>query len=109
MSFLDLRGTGEAGPQRMAGKGKFSFALGKVATDPGGQRGLLHQPSDMLVGQPFRANARVFLGDAAEQRAMIDAAEPHPGLEHGDGAGERRGAAADLDLAPAGLAIDRQQ
>jgi hypothetical protein len=40
---------------------------------------------------------------------MIDAAEPHPGLEQDDGAGVGARAATNLDLAPAGLAVDGQQ
>ena len=40
---------------------------------------------------------------------MIDAAEPHPGLQQDDRAGVGARAATDLDLAPAGLAVDGQQ
>ena len=35
--------------------------------------------------------------------------KPHPGFEHRDGAGEGAGAASDLDLAQAGLAVDGEQ
>ena len=63
----------------------------------------------MLVGEPFGGDAAVFAGDRPEQRPVADAAEPHPGLEQRDGAGVGARAAADLDLAPAGLAENLQQ
>jgi len=109
MRFLDFRGAGEAGAQRMAGKRQLSFALAEIAANAGGQRGFLHQPRDMLVGQALRGDARVFLGDTAKQRPVGDSTKPHPGFEHRDGAGEGAGAASDLDLAPAGLAVDGEQ
>ena len=37
MRFLDFRGAGEAGAQRMAGKRQFSFALAEIAANAGGQ------------------------------------------------------------------------
>ena len=40
---------------------------------------------------------------------MADAAEPQPGFEKGDRAGVGARAAADLDLAPAGLAADGEE
>ena len=40
---------------------------------------------------------------------MADAAEPQPGFEEGDRAGVGARAAADFDVAPAGLAADGQQ
>ena len=40
---------------------------------------------------------------------MADAAEPHPGFQQRDRAGVGPGAAADLDLAPAGLAADGEE
>ena len=63
----------------------------------------------MLVGQPFGGDAAVFARDRPKQRPVADATEPHPGLEQRDGAGVGARAAADLDLAPAGLAEDLQQ
>ncbi len=72
MCFFDFRGAGEAGAQRMAGKRQLSFALAEIAANAGGQRGFLHQPRHMLVGQALRCDARVFLGDAAEQWPVGD-------------------------------------
>ena len=63
----------------------------------------------MLVGEALRRDAAVLAGDGPKHRPVRDPAESHPGLEHRDGAGEGGGAAADLDLAPAGLAVDGQQ
>ncbi len=61
MGFLDLRRGGETGAQRMAGKRQASFALRKIAANAGGERGFLHQTSDMLVGEAFGADAGVLL------------------------------------------------
>ena len=63
----------------------------------------------MLVGEPLGGDAAVLAGDRPEEGPMADPAEPHPGLEQRDGAGFGAGAAADFDLAPAGLAGDLQQ
>ena len=46
---------------------------------------------------------------APEQGTVADPAEPHPGFQQGDRAGVGARAAADLDLAPAGLAADGQE
>ena len=61
----------------------------------------------MLVGQPLGADR--LADDAAEQRTVFDSCEFQPGLERDDGAAELAGAAADFDLAPAGLAAQRDE
>ena len=63
----------------------------------------------MLVGEPLGGDPAVFARDRPKQRPVADATEPHPGLEQRDGAGVGARAAADLDLAPAGLAKNLQQ
>src|ERR1700733_4182884 len=60
----------------------------------------------MLVGEPVGAGLFPARGNSSEQRAVGDTGELEPGLKGGDRAGEVAGAAADLDLAPAGLAAD---
>ena len=90
-------------------KAQPSFALGQIAANAGGERGFLHQPGDMFVGQPLGRDAAILARDRPKQRPVTDPAEPHPGLEQRDGAGFGTRAAADFDLAPAGLAIDGQQ
>ena len=69
MRFLDLRRGGEAGAQRMAAEGALAFALGQIAANAGRERGFLHEPGDMLVGQPLGGDAAVLAGDGPEQRA----------------------------------------
>ena len=110
MRLFDLRRGGEAGAQGMAAEGAFSFALGQIAANPRrAARSFLDESGDMLVGQPFGGDAAVFARDRPEEGPVADPAEPHPGLEQRDGAGVGARAAADLDLAPAGLAGDLQQ
>src|SRR3984885_12741501 len=58
----------------------------------------------MLVGEPVGAGLFPARGNSSEQRAVGDTGELEPGLKGCDRAGEVAGAAADLDLAPAGLA-----
>ena len=63
----------------------------------------------MLVRQPLGSDAAVLARDGPEQGPAGDPPEPHPGLEQGDRAGVGARAAADLDLAPAGLAADGEE
>ena len=109
VGFLDLSGGGEAGAQRVAAEREAPLALGKVATKAGGQRACLDEPHDVLVGQPLPRNPAVLARDRPEEGTMADAAEPQPGFEESDRAGVGARAAADFDVAPAGLAADGQE
>ena len=109
VGLLDLGGGGEAGAQRMAAEREPPLALGKVAAQAGGERACLDEPDDVLVGQPLPRNPAVLARDRPEQGTMADAAEPQPGFEEGDRAGVGARAAADFDVAPAGLAADGQE
>ena len=83
------------------------LAFAQVAADAGGQCGVFDQPGDVPVGQPLGADLAA--DDPPEHRPDRNPPKLQPGLERGDGAGGVRGAAADLDLAPAGLPPERQQ
>ena len=107
IALVDLGRGGEAGAQRMAGEFFLPLALGEVAAHPGGKRGVLDQTGDVPVGQPLGADLAA--ADATEHRPDRDPRKFEPGLQRNDGAGGVRRAAADLDLAPAGLAAQRQQ
>lgn len=64
---------------------------------------------DRLVIETVRPNVFAASGDAAEEGAFGELGEPDPGLD-GDGRTVGvGGTAADLDLASAGLAAQRQQ
>ena len=106
-AFVDFRGGGQAGAQRMAGEFPLSVALGQVAAHTRRHGGMFHEAGDVLVGQPLGADR--LADDAAEQRPVFDSCEFQPGLERDDGAAELAGAAADFDLAPAGLAAQRDE
>lgn len=56
-----------------------------------------------------RSTSTVFLEDAPEERASGDPAKADPAFQCNNGAGLVGGAAADLDLAPSGLAAQRHQ
>ena len=109
ITLVDLGRGGEAGAQRMAGKQLYPFGLGQLAANAGGKNGLLDEAGDLLVLQPFGTDGLALAGDAAEQGAMADPAEFQSGFDRGDRASEIRGAAANLNLAPAGLAAQRHQ
>ena len=109
MGFFDLRGGGEARAQAVAGEGALAFTLCQLAADSRLHRSLLHKAGDVLVGEALGGDAAVLARDRAKQRTVRDAAQAHPCFEQSDGASFRTGAAADFDLAPTGLAVDRQQ
>ena len=109
VGFLDLGGGGEAGAQRVASEREPPLALGQIATEAGGERACLDEPDDVLVGQPRPGNPAVLAGDRAEDGTMADAAKPQPGFEKSDRAGVGARAAANFDVAPAGLAPDSQE
>ena len=106
MHFLDLRRGGEPGAQGMAAEGEATLAFRQIAAHPCRHRASLDETGDVPVGEPLRGDAAVFAGDWPEQGPVADATQAHPGFEQRDGAGLRPRAAADLDLAPAGLAED---
>ena len=106
-AFVDLGGGGEAGAQRMAGEFPRPFALGQVAAHTRRHGGLFHEAGDVLVRETFGADR--LADDAAEQRTVFDSREFQPRLQRDDGAAELAGAAADFDLAPAGLAAQRDE
>ena len=109
VGLLDLGGRGEAGAQRMAAEGEPPLALGQVAAQAGGERASLDQADDVLVRQAFGSDPAVLARYGPEQGPAGDPPEPQPGLEQGDRAGVGARAAADLDLAPAGLAADGEE
>ena len=90
----------------MAGEFLLALSLRQIAADAGGKRGAFDQSGDMLVGQPVGAGLLAARGDPPKQRPMSDAGELEPNLNRSDRAGEVARTAADLDLAPAGLAAD---
>ena len=75
VALVGLGGCGEAGPQRMPGEFLPPLGLGKVPPNPGGERGTLHQPGDVLVGQPVGPRLLAAARNPPEQRPMCDAAE----------------------------------
>ena len=66
MGLFDLGGGGETGAERMAAEGEPPFALGQVAAQAGREGACLHQPDDVLVGQPLRRNPAILAGDRPE-------------------------------------------
>src|SRR5690606_19837754 len=76
----------------------------QIAADPGGQRGALDEAGDLLIVEPARADLPALCGDAAKQRSVGDPCKIEPGLQRHHRAGGVGRTAADLDLAPAGLA-----
>ena len=109
VGLLDLGRGGEAGAERMAAERQPPLALGQVAAQAGGEGAFLDETDDVLVGQPRPRNPAVLPSDRPEQGTMADAAEPHPSFEESDRAGVGARAAADFDVAPAGLAADGQE
>ena len=87
----------------MPGEFLLPFGLGQIGPDAGGERGALDQAGDVLVGQPVGADLFA-VRNGAEQRPVADAGKAEPGFQRRNRAGGVAGAAADLDLAPAGLA-----
>src|ERR1700733_12472147 len=108
LGLLNLGGGGEGRAERMPAEREPSLALGKIAPEAGGEGARLHQPDDVLVREALRSAPAVLARDRPEQGTMADAAEPHPGFEERDRAGVGARAAADFDVAPAGLAADGQ-
>jgi hypothetical protein len=104
VALISLRGGGKAGTQRMPGEFLPPLGFGKITPHPGGQRRALDQPGDVPVGQPVGAGLLAVARDPPEQRPMRNAAQSRPGLQGCDRAGGVAGAAANLDLAPPGLA-----
>src|SRR5208283_6017105 len=107
IALVDLGRGGEAGAQRMAREFLLPLAFCQIAADAGGHGGVLDQTGDVPVGQPLGADFTA--DDPPEHRPDRNPRKLQPRLERGDGAGRVRGAAADLDLAPAGLPPERQQ
>ena len=107
VALVDLGRGGEAGAQRMAREFLLPFAFRQIAADAGGQRGAFDQTGDVPVGQPLGADLAA--DDTPEHRPDRNPRKLQPGLERGDRAGGVGRAAADFDLAPAGLSPQRQQ
>ena len=107
IAFVDLGGGGKAGAQRMAREFFLPLALAEVAAHAGRERGMFDQPRDVPVGQAVGADFSA--NHPPEQRPDRNPPKLQPGLERGDRAGRLRGAAADFDLPPAGLAAQGQQ
>ncbi len=95
---------GEAGAERVAGEEGAAFGLGQVGAQARSLGGALDEEGDVLGRETGGEDAGSVAGDAAEERPAVDAGEAQPGLEGRDGAGGLCRAAADRDLAPAGLA-----
>ena len=111
--FLDIAlihiGTGgKPGAQGMAGEQFQALGLWQVAADAGGQHGFLDQAGDVFVRQPISGGFAIIAADALEQRAKVDPGIVQVLLERMHRAGGITGAAANLNLAPAGFAAKRQ-
>lgn len=109
VTLLDVGRRGKSGAQRLAREQQRPLPFREIGGDAGGDRHLLDQAGDVLVGEPFDVDGLVVLEDAAEQGSTCDAAKADPALERDYGVGVVAGAAADLDLAPAGLAAQGDQ
>lgn len=109
VTLLDVGRRGKSGAQRVAREQQRPLPFREIGGDAGGDRHLLDQAGDVLVGEPFDVDGLVVLEDAAEQGSTCDAAKADPALERDYGVGVVAGAAADLDLAPAGLAAQGDQ
>jgi len=80
VGFLYLSRAGETGAKRMAGEGALALPFGEITADARLKHTFLHESRNMFVGKSLGGDAGVFLGYAAEQRPMRDAAKAHPGL-----------------------------
>ena len=107
VAFVDFRRGGEAGAQRMAGEFRARSPSLRSPRTPAARAVALTSRATCLSVSRSAPTPLVGAGDAAKQRAMAMRRELQPGLQRGDGAGGFAGAAADLDLAPAGLAAQR--
>ena len=70
---------------------------------------MLDQTCDVFVTEPRLQSLRAITGRADEHRSKIDLGEMQPLLNCVDGAGLVARTAANLDLAPAGLGVERQK
>ena len=105
VAFVDLGRRGEPGAQRVPGKLLLPVAFGQIAAHARGDRQALDEARDVAVVETFGTDLAP--DHRPEQRPTRNARELQPGLERGDRAGRVLRAAADLDLAPAGLAPQR--
>ena len=92
----------------MAGKQLEALGLWQVAADAGGQHGFLDQAGDVFVRQPISGGFTVIAADALEQRAEVDPGIMQILLKRMHRAALIAGASANLNLAPAGFAVKRQ-
>lgn len=104
VALVDLGRGGEAGAQRMPGELRLPLALRQIGPDAGGQGRAFDQPRDLLIAEPIGSDLLALASHAPEQRAVADPRQLQPDLQGDDRAGRIRRAAADLELAPAGLA-----
>ena len=92
----------------MAGEQFQALGLWKIGPNARIPHGLFDQPRHVFVGETIARNLAIIAGDTLKQRAEV-----YPGivqvlLERMHRAGLVAGAAANLNLAPAGFAAKRQ-
>jgi hypothetical protein len=88
----------------MAGVELDTFRLRQVRADAGVADAGLDEPGDVLVAEPILHRLKAVARHRDEDRAEVDASVMQPLVQGMDRAALLAGAAADLDLAPAGLA-----
>jgi len=109
ISLIDFRSGGETGPQGVTREHLHTLFVGPVDwTDTGFQHQLLDQAHHMLVRQALGPDTRIVPINPPKDRPGTNLRKMEPLFESVDGAGLFGGSTTDLDLAPAGLALDVQ-
>jgi hypothetical protein len=105
VAFLHLHGAPELG--EWPPKARLRSPSGRSPRTPAAMADLCTSVA-IYLSLSRCGNASVLFGNPGEEGAMADPAEAHPGFGERDRACLRPRAAADFDLAPAGLAVDPQ-
>ena len=108
IALIDIGRSGKPGAQGMAGEQFQALGLWKIGPNARIPHGLFDQPRHVFVGETIARNLAIIAGDTLKQGAEV-----YPGivqvlLERMHRAGLVAGAAANLNLAPAGFAAKRQ-
>ena len=108
VALVDLGRAGQAGAQGVTREEGEAVFCGNLSADSAFQHGGPDQPRDVFVRETAVEGALAVPRNPHEDGAEVDPSEVQPLFQRVDGAAPVRRPAGDLDLAPAGLGVERE-